>query len=69
MWAREQLIDNIRLLPEHTVQAISIIIKDIVELGINAEPKGRPVFGSGKGQMWFADDFDAPLDELKEYME
>jgi DNA-damage-inducible protein J len=28
-----------------------------------------PVFGSGKGKMWFADDFDAPLDELKEYME
>jgi len=29
----------------------------------------RPIFGSGKGKMWIAEDFDAPLDELKEYME
>ena|GEM_PF-2882157 len=29
----------------------------------------RPVFGSGKGQMWIADDFDAPLEEMMEYME
>jgi len=34
-----------------------------------ADIKPRPVFGSGKGKMWIADDFDAPLDELKEYME
>ena len=36
---------------------------------IVADIKPRPVFGSGKGKMWIADDFDAPLDELKEYME
>jgi len=34
-----------------------------------ADTKPCPVFGSGKGKMWIADDFDAPLDELKEYME
>jgi len=34
-----------------------------------ADTKPRPVFGSGKGKMWIADDFDAPLDELKKYME
>ena len=33
------------------------------------DTKPHPVFGSGKGKMWIADDFDAPLDELKEYME
>jgi len=25
--------------------------------------------GSGRGKMWIADDFDAPLEELGEYME
>ena len=36
---------------------------------IAADTKPHPVFGSGKGKMWIADDFDVPLDELKEYME
>lgn len=31
--------------------------------------KPRPVYGFGKGLMQIADDFDAPLEELKEYME
>jgi DNA-damage-inducible protein J len=31
----------------------------------------RPEFpvGSMKGKIWLADDFDAPLDDMKEYME
>jgi antitoxin (DNA-binding transcriptional repressor) of toxin-antitoxin stability system len=31
--------------------------------------KPRPKFGSAKGLVWMSDDFDEPLDELKEYME
>jgi antitoxin (DNA-binding transcriptional repressor) of toxin-antitoxin stability system len=31
--------------------------------------KPRPKFGSAKGLVWMSDDFDAPLDEMKEYME
>jgi antitoxin (DNA-binding transcriptional repressor) of toxin-antitoxin stability system len=33
--------------------------------------EGRPVSGFGccRGQIWMADDFDAPLDEMREYME
>jgi antitoxin (DNA-binding transcriptional repressor) of toxin-antitoxin stability system len=26
-------------------------------------------FGSAKGQIWMSDDFDAPLEDFKEYME
>ncbi len=26
------------------------------------------LFGQGRGEMWMADDFDAPLDDFKEYM-
>jgi antitoxin (DNA-binding transcriptional repressor) of toxin-antitoxin stability system len=31
--------------------------------------KLRPQFGSAKGLVWMSDDFDAPLEEFKEYME
>jgi antitoxin (DNA-binding transcriptional repressor) of toxin-antitoxin stability system len=31
--------------------------------------KPRPKFGSAKGLVWMSDDFDEPLEELKEYME
>lgn len=33
------------------------------------ENKPRPVFGSAKGLIWMADDFDAPLADFDEYME
>ena len=29
---------------------------------------GKRQFGSMKGQIWMADDFDAPLEDFKEYM-
>ena len=33
-------------------------------------PKGVPIFGRGKGMvLYMAPDFDAPLDDFKEYME
>ena len=69
MSTKEQLINDIKLLPEHTLQAIGIIVREIIILNSETEPKQRPVFGSGKGKMWIADDFDAPLEELEEYME
>ena len=69
MSVKEQLINDIKLLPEHTLQVISIIVREFVVLHSKTEAEARPVFGSGKGQMWIADDFDAPLEELREYME
>ncbi len=35
------------------------------------QPVDRPATGFGccKGLIWMAEDFDAPLDELREYME
>ena len=33
------------------------------------EPKKNPVFGCLKGQIWMSDDFDEPLEEMREYME
>ena len=69
MSIQEQLISDIKLLPDHTLQAVSIIVKEFISLSLKTEKALRPVYGSGKGQMRIADDFDAPLDELREYME
>jgi hypothetical protein len=35
-----------------------------------AQPVNRAVemFGQGKGKVWMAEDFDAPLDDFAEYM-
>ena len=32
------------------------------------EPKKEREFGCAKGQFWMAEDFDAPLDDFKDYM-
>lgn len=33
------------------------------------QPKKRRQSGSAKGLIWMSDDFDAPLEELRKYME
>jgi antitoxin (DNA-binding transcriptional repressor) of toxin-antitoxin stability system len=42
---------------EHAVQLVPIV-----------RSKGRPQFGSARGLSVMADDFDAPLEDFKEYM-
>ena len=56
--------------------AINIFVRQAVRqqkipFEITAEriAKPHPVYGSGKGLMQIADDFDAPLEELRDYME
>ena len=39
---------------------------------VKAAQKKRPfseLYGCFKGKIWMADDFDAPLEEMREYME
>ena len=38
------------------------------EIEQKQQPKERRGFGCAKGQIWMADDFDAPLDDFKDYM-
>lgn len=63
-------------LPELIEAALSgeeiIIIKDnqpVVKLTPVSPIKGRPKYGSAKGLVTISDDFDAPLEDFKEYME
>ncbi len=40
----------------------------LVPLGKRKLPVKR-IFGSAKGKIWMAEDFDAPLEDFREYME
>jgi len=35
----------------------------------NVNKSNEDVFGCMRGKIWMSDDFDAPLDEFKEYMQ
>ena len=46
-------------------QAIS---KNTLPLDISPIPKGTVKLGGWEDKIWMADDFDAPLEDFKEYM-
>jgi prevent-host-death family protein len=41
--------------------------KPVAELRPIVETKSRPTFGADRGRIEMADDFDAPLDDMKAY--
>jgi len=79
MELRQQLHRDIELLPENTLRAVSVFLRDIVM--VEFKPVTTPItpgeiverrkalLGCMKGKTWAADDFNAPLDEMREYME
>ena len=69
MSIKQELIKTIEFHPERALHIILVIVKELLRLESNTSQKPRPVFGSGKGLMWIADDFDEPLEDMKEYME
>jgi Protein of unknown function (DUF2281) len=70
----EQVIfEQIQRLPESLQQDALRYIEDLVAQHTQHQQKHtnierRNAFGIWKGQVWMADDFDAPLDDLQEYM-
>ncbi len=69
----EQLGEGIPELITEVSQGGSVLItkdnKPFAEVVPVSERKERPGFGSLRGQIHMADDFDAPLDDIKDYME
>jgi prevent-host-death family protein len=70
------LVEAQNRLPELIVAAAQgedvVITRDerpVAKLVAVQQPKPRPRFGSAKGLITMADDFDAPLDDFREYME
>ena len=55
--------------------AINIFLRQVIQQhGLpfavsNEPPKKTPKPGCMRGKIWMADDFDAPLEDFKEYME
>jgi len=53
--------------------AINIYLVQIVEKGgipmdLTVRKQRVPQFGGWEGKIWMSDDFDAPMEEFKEYM-
>jgi len=73
MELRQQLHRDIELLPESVLQAFVVIAREHIALNRKQSndigEKRRATFGCMKGKSWIADDFNAPLEEMKEYME
>ena len=56
-------------LKELVGSTVEIIVLPQSGAGEQVPPGVGPRAGSAKGKIWMADDFDAPLDDFKEYME
>ena len=53
--------------------AINIYLVQIVEKGgipmdLKVKKQHTPQFGGWEGKIWMSDDFDAPMEDFKEYM-
>ena len=64
---------SLRDLVQAAIDGEEVILLDGDRPAIKLVPiesvKPRPKFGSAKGLVWMSDDFDEPLEDMKEYME
>jgi hypothetical protein len=63
----EQLSDSLQTEVLHYIEFLSERYAK-TDGEVVAPPAKRGGLGSLKGQVWMADDFDAPLEDLQEYM-
>jgi Protein of unknown function (DUF2281) len=68
----EQVLERLQQLPEALQQQALQYLEGFVARHTKADatnPMSRKdLFGIWQGQIWMADDFDAPLDDMQEYM-
>jgi hypothetical protein len=68
------LLSKLEALPESLQTEVLHYVEFLAERYAKVEAndlvskKKRGALGSLKGKIWMADDFDAPLEDLKEYM-
>jgi Protein of unknown function (DUF2281) len=60
--------ENGRVFLEESPDFIDKVNVIVTFLEIIPSRKKKRVAGSLKGKIWYADDFDAPLEDLKDYM-
>jgi PHD/YefM family antitoxin component YafN of YafNO toxin-antitoxin module len=61
--------ENVVLLPEQDYHQLLAMLNQVQQVVPPQQPKAarQRVFGSSRGLIKIADDFDAPLDDFKEY--
>jgi len=59
---------KLETLPKDLKQEVSDFIDFLMQKRIGKKKKITPQFGSAKGKIKMSPDFDAPLDDFKEYM-
>ncbi|HRD52763.1 MAG TPA: DUF2281 domain-containing protein [Flavobacteriales bacterium] len=63
------LFIKIESLPSGLRKEVEAFIDGLLKRKRTEEPKRKPIpFGKFKGKIRIADDFDAPLDDMKDYM-
>lgn len=68
MATHESLIEKIQSLPEEAIEKVEVFV-DTLRLEHPMEINPKPsLYGSMKGKFIIPDDFNEPLDDLKEYM-
>ncbi|HEX8671395.1 MAG TPA: DUF433 domain-containing protein [Longimicrobium sp.] len=68
-WTREQVLYRYPQLSDEALRAIVAFAEDAPgELTAQEGEHAPRRFGSARGQIRMAEDFDAPLDDFKEYM-
>lgn len=60
------LSKKISLLPEDKIQQLNKYVEKLLQEAKISKPKAK--FGSAKGKLWMAEDFDEPLEDFKDYM-
>ena len=58
-------------IPEQYKVYITLFDERVEKKAISESPEKRPfsdLFGEWSGKIWMSDDFDAPLEEMQEYM-
>ena len=59
---------NIQVPREVPTGPVVLTWQSLLDKPANAEPNKEREFGCLKGQIWMSDDFDAPLEDFKDYM-
>ena len=65
------LYEKLELLPDRLKQEASDFIEFLFQKAVKEKiiiTDARPIFGSARGKVHMADDFDTPLEDFKDYM-
>ncbi len=70
MRARQQFVVDVERLSDPSFHLVRVIVDELISMEQKTASVRPPFkFGCMKGKMWMAEDFDAPLEDMKEYME